>query len=620
MATNQTSKVIQHLRSTVLLQDGAGLTDGQLLDRFIEQRDDVAFAALVKRHGPMVWGVCRRILGRHHDAEDAFQAAFLVLFRKAGSVRPSQMVANWLYGVAHQTALQARRTVARRREKQVLEMPEPEAVPRDHWNDLQPLLDDELRRLPDKYRVVILLCDLEAKTRKEAARQLDLPEGTVAGRLARARVMLAKRLARRGVVLSGGALAAVLAQDLASAGMPTALVSSTIKTASLLAAEKVAAAGAISANVVALTEGVMKTMLLNKQKIVTVAALLLGMVAFRGGLVRTHYSEAAQHGEAKIPATGHKKGDAEAPKEQAVQTDNDDQEQARQADAKGRVLFARFPRDTPLTDQGGVGLIRMGEKKETLLFERPDLRKGIPTNYRLSPDTKKVAYCLQKRGGEANVIHVRSLDPAGPPEDIEVDGRHVSWSPDGSQLLVSRGQSGNVIVDIKTKKQRVIDLPPDHWLVEWSPDGKWFLLRFKSDKEKMQLAWMNRENLKVHALAGTEGAWEGRISPNGKQILFTQPGAKGATNLWVLSRDECKPRQITKELNCIARAFSWSPSGKRIVYTLIRFDPDSQTTPQMQETESFVMVSDLDGKHQEILVSGHTSGISAIDFTLWDWR
>src|SRR5262249_40853037 len=149
---------------------------------FLERRDEAALAALVKRHGPMVWGVCRRLLS-HHDAEDAFQATFLVLVRKAASVVPRRMVGNWLYGVAHHTALQARRTAARRkaRERQVTEMPEPAVTDQDLWRDLRPLLDEALSRLPDKYRAVIVLCDLEGKTRRETAGQLGVPEGTVAG-------------------------------------------------------------------------------------------------------------------------------------------------------------------------------------------------------------------------------------------------------------------------------------------------------------------------------------------------------------------------------------------------------------------------------------------------------
>src|SRR5262245_1665161 len=183
--------VIEHLRRAVRAGGEADLTDGQLLECFVSRRDQAALTALVRRHGPMVWGVCRRVLRNHHDAEDAFQATFLVLVRKAGSILPRQMVANWLYGVAHQTALNARATAARRRERerQVTEMPEPAVTEQDLWDDLRPLLDAELSRLPDKYRAVIILCDLEGKTRKEAALQIGVPAGTVAGRLARARAM-----------------------------------------------------------------------------------------------------------------------------------------------------------------------------------------------------------------------------------------------------------------------------------------------------------------------------------------------------------------------------------------------------------------------------------------------
>src|SRR5262249_12112875 len=168
MATSQMSEVMRHLRRAVLLRDGAGRTDGQLLEDYISGRDGAALAALVRRHGPMVWGVCRRVLRDYHDAEDAFQATFLVLARKAASVVPRGMVANWLYGVAHQTALKARATAAKRgaRERQVSRMPEPAATEHDLWHDLRPLLDQELSRLPDRYRVAIVLCDLEGKTRK----------------------------------------------------------------------------------------------------------------------------------------------------------------------------------------------------------------------------------------------------------------------------------------------------------------------------------------------------------------------------------------------------------------------------------------------------------------------
>jgi RNA polymerase sigma factor (sigma-70 family) len=253
------------------------MTDGQLLECFLSRRDGAAFAALVRRHGPMVWGVCRRVLPNHHDAEDAFQATFLVLVRKAASVQPREMVANWLYGVAHQTALKARATGARRkaRERQVANMPEPAVEHQGLRRDLHALLDQELSALPDKYRVAIVLCDLGGRSRKEVARQLGVPEGTLSGRLTRGRALLAKRIARHGPVLSGGALAALLSHSAASAGGPASVVASTIKAASLYAAGQAAGPGLISAKVAALTDEVLKAMLLTKLKVLAAVAVLV---------------------------------------------------------------------------------------------------------------------------------------------------------------------------------------------------------------------------------------------------------------------------------------------------------------------------------------------------------
>jgi RNA polymerase sigma factor (sigma-70 family) len=238
----------------------------------------------------MVWGVCRRLL-RQHDAEDAFQATFLVLVHKAASIRSREMVGNWLYGVAHQTALMARRTAARRRAKEVqlTQMPDTGAERQAQWSDVQPVLDGELSRLPDIYRAVIVLCDLEGRTRTEAARQLGVPEGTVAGRLARARALLAKRLTQRGVVLSGGALAGVLSVGSASASASSALVASTIKVASLLAAGQ---AAGVSVKVAALTQEVVKAMFVTKIKSVLAGLLVAVAVCGATGLIcRTQASE-----------------------------------------------------------------------------------------------------------------------------------------------------------------------------------------------------------------------------------------------------------------------------------------------------------------------------------------
>jgi RNA polymerase sigma factor (sigma-70 family) len=287
MATARTDAVTRLFRRAVLRQDAAEWTDGHLLASFIRRQDGAAFAALVRRHGPMVLGVCRRILRHHHDAEDAFQATFLVLARKASSVQPRERLANWLHGVALRTALKAKAMTAKRRgrERQVAEMPEPEAARPDQWRDLQPLLDQELHGLPEHYRLPILRCDLGGQAIKEAARQLGWPQGTLAGRLARGRRLLARRLASRGVVLSAGSLAAVVSQHAASAAVPAPLMGSTVTAAVAIAAGPATAAGAVPARVAILTDGVLNAMVLSKLKTATAGLLLIALLCGTAGAV-----------------------------------------------------------------------------------------------------------------------------------------------------------------------------------------------------------------------------------------------------------------------------------------------------------------------------------------------
>jgi RNA polymerase sigma factor (sigma-70 family) len=335
MATSQMSEFLQQLRKAVLPRDGAGLTDGQLLDDYLRRRDEAALSALVCRHGPMVWGVCRRILRYYHDAEDAFQATFLVLVRKAASVVPREMVANWLYGVAHQTALKVRATTAKRgaRETHEMQMPEPRAKDHDLWDDLRPLLDHELSRLPDKYRVAIVFCDLAGKTRKEAAQQLGVPEGTLAARVARGRVMLAKRLARHGLGVTAAALATTLTEN-ASAFVPNSVLAAAINAASALAAGN-ATAGVVSAKVVALMEGALKSMLLTKLKTATAVLLMFAVVGGAAGLLYQ-----AQAGEP--PKAQSANGQPQAPKH--AESDQSEQSEADLSRLQGtwRLVSSEF--------------------------------------------------------------------------------------------------------------------------------------------------------------------------------------------------------------------------------------------------------------------------------------
>jgi RNA polymerase sigma factor (sigma-70 family) len=259
-------------------QDAAARTDGQLLEEFLSRRNEAAFAVLLKRHGPMVLAVCRRVLGNEADAEDAFQAAFLVLIHKARSLTARAILGDWLHQVAQYTALQARVAAARRRVKERSAARSEKAPAASEPNGWLPRLDDALGRLPQKYRLPLILCDLEGKTRRQVADQLGWPEGTVAGRLARGRALLARKL-QRGLQASAVVLPGLYAASAAEAAVRPALVDSLLRAAATVVAGG-AASGVLSANALILSQGAMQAMVWNKVK--TGILILLAVVALAG--------------------------------------------------------------------------------------------------------------------------------------------------------------------------------------------------------------------------------------------------------------------------------------------------------------------------------------------------
>jgi RNA polymerase sigma factor (sigma-70 family) len=261
-----TAPVLSQLRRFALHQRGRA-SDGDLLERFLARRDDAAFEELVRRHGPMVLGVCRRALADPHDADDAFQATFLILARRASSIAPASRVGPWLYGVARRVSLKARAAIQRRRSVErgaALDRP---GSPPETPDDLRPLIDEELGRLPEKYRAPLVLCVLQERPRKEAAAALGWTEGTLSGRLARARAMLGDRLRRRGVEPAGLALLAEVPPRLAQA--------------------------AASPAAVALTEEVIRTMVMTKLKAVVGVLALVAGVGFGAGAMAYRPAPAA---------------------------------------------------------------------------------------------------------------------------------------------------------------------------------------------------------------------------------------------------------------------------------------------------------------------------------------
>jgi RNA polymerase sigma factor (sigma-70 family) len=276
MGTQSLVSVLRYFRQLASPIEPEDHSDGTLLQEFVGRRDEAAFTELLERHGPLVIRICRQILGNSPDAEDAFQATFLVLARKAASIRKQESLAAWLHRVAVNLSRRVRAAAVQRRahEKRAVLMAQPggplgEVVLRD-W---QALLHEELDRLHEKYRLPIVLCYLEGKTHDEAARKLGWPLGTVKGRLARARALLRSRLTRRGLTLSGATLATALTPSGATGHVPATLLAHTLRSAVAFAAKKAIPAGAVSAQALALANGGLQT--ITGLKLLSLLALFL---------------------------------------------------------------------------------------------------------------------------------------------------------------------------------------------------------------------------------------------------------------------------------------------------------------------------------------------------------
>jgi RNA polymerase sigma factor (sigma-70 family) len=282
MSSSALADGIRHLRGQLAAHERHAESDEQLLHAFLSRRDDSAFAVLVRRHGPMVLHVCRRVLGHEQDAEDAFQAVFLVLARNAASLRNKTLLASFLHGTAYRTAMKAKQSAARRRKHEGRTPARPQADPAEElsWREVRALLDEEIARLPAKYHIVFVFFYLENLSRAETARRLGLTDAAVAKRLAEARKRLAQRLTRRGVELTAVLAATSLATPSASA-LPAGLMASTLKVVLATTAGE-GLAGVVSASVAELVKDAATTMMVSKAKIATIVFLSLSLLGGAG--------------------------------------------------------------------------------------------------------------------------------------------------------------------------------------------------------------------------------------------------------------------------------------------------------------------------------------------------
>ncbi len=336
MPTAQLGAVLRHIRNLAADSKGKLQTDGELLRSFLARKDQGAFETMVRRHGPMVLQVCRRVLGNLHDAEDAFQATFLVLAQQVVSIRKRESLASWLHGVAYRMATNARRAAARRRkhEQQARLVRPRDPATRAAWQEIQVALDEEIQRLPAIYREPFVLCCLEHKSCAEAASRLSQKEGAVWNRLTRARKMLQERLARRGVSLTAALAAVGLSADAVLAAVPHSLLCSTVKGAVQVAAGQ-ALTSVVPAQVIALVKGANQAMLLTKCKTAMLLLLSAGVVGSGLGLAVLRGADPEAPKESQSPAA---KASSTPGRSEAQPAKAEPKKDDAQVEVRGRVL------------------------------------------------------------------------------------------------------------------------------------------------------------------------------------------------------------------------------------------------------------------------------------------
>jgi cytochrome c peroxidase len=357
MAQAVSRPILQLIRRLVEDESVRQLSDQHLLRQFRDQRDEAAFGTLLRRHGPMVLDVCRGVLSNEADTEDAFQATFLILARKAASIRKTASVGSWLHGVAYRTALKARAQSATKQKNEARAPARTVSEPDDlSWREAQQILHEELTALAERYRVPLVACYLEGKTQDEAAAQLGLAKSTLKERLERGRSLLRARLVRRGLGPAALLVATAWPAATATASLPVSLVSSAIQAASLSAAGPAAAPAVISAKVAALTEGVLQSMALAKGKTTVILTAALAVVTIGlGGLTLARIGGA----ESPAPGAGPKKpveGPSTARTLRLPDTPSRYADIDLPAHFKSPVArrFDNTPADNPVTDDGAT--------------------------------------------------------------------------------------------------------------------------------------------------------------------------------------------------------------------------------------------------------------------------
>ncbi|HEY7152734.1 MAG TPA: sigma-70 family RNA polymerase sigma factor, partial [Gemmataceae bacterium] len=578
MASAPLGAVLQHIRKLAGAPAVARTTDLQLLRRFADEQNEDAFAELMRRHGSLVLNVCCRVLGHEQDAEDAFQAAFLVLARKAESIRKGESVGSFLYGVAYRIAMKERtkRAGRRQRERQSQPLAATGPVHEAAWRELQMILDEGLNRLPEKYRAPFVLCCLEGKSKSEAARELDWKEGTVSSRLAHSRKELQQFLSRKGVTLSAALTAVGIAENTASACVPPLLAASCVRAAVLFASGSTAAMETMKA--VQLAEMLLRSMAALPWKTATVLLMVVCLAAGSAGLA--HHAKAAKQA---------------AVSESPQATPNAPRKQAR-AEEKPRT--DRYGDPLPPGALARLGTIRF--------------RQGFLTDRAVfSPDGKMIACAAAGQGVCLwDAATGRKLRRIGQ----DTHAQFVAFSPDGKTLACAFNSKGNGLYETASGR-KIADLPNNVGALAYAPDGKILAAVIGPGQSIHLFDTATGEKRKQEVTFARDEMWRLAWSPDSKKLACA--GTAGSIHLCDAGNGEEIVQWKAHEKNIFDVAFS--PDGK----TLATASEDA--TVHLWDVATHEKIHTLDGKHQRVrtvifshdgrmLASGHSDGTIA----LWD--
>jgi RNA polymerase sigma factor (sigma-70 family) len=607
--------VLRFLRRTAAPRDHSSVPDAELLERFLSRRDEAAFELLVWRHSKAVLGVCRRVLRDEHEAEDAFQAAFIALACRAVAIRKHASVGGWLYRVAYRIALDAQARTARRvaRQQPLGDVPARECDPEAEAErrELGRLIDAEVNRLPEKYRVPFLRCCCEGESSAAVARELGCPPGTVESWLARARQRLRKALARRGVTVAA-VTAAILAARKGTAAVPTSLVVATAKAALGATAGGGLANGVLSANVAALTQGVLRTMLVTRLKIAAAILLALGGLSVGAGLLA--WTQSSRDPAAGLPGAA-EGGEQPGP---------------------GRIFV------NAIFSNGVVGWISGSNPPVVLIAVDPATGrwttiKDQGSSIRLTPDGQTVASLWGREiwagdsagRGEAKRLFDKPADPAGSPSDF-------AWSPDGKQLAVSVQkllpedcwQVETYRVEADGSGRTRLPIPDTDAVEDWSPDGQWFVTlsdRHAPRGRGYQLYLMRPDGSGERRLTKDGLNCYARISPDGKRLVYLHQ-IKGVNSLHVMDIDGENDHEILTDSKGVGpEGACWSPDGKRLAVLILTNPQPPGVTDWLgnaKATTFHLELMDADGTNRQPLRLRGPNDTPSVP--LWfgrpDWR